>query len=245
MASPSRRAAIERVLRSLPLLPAEMERVQPLADQLEILAAAGPAPAPPRLRPGSAATVAKQLRELLRLSSSLADKLERGGGSARCRERLRNLLRELTSDTIQSIDKAIQAQSSAVNLAFMLNDLPKYLGAGDRPYGMTPPDDVKAAQLLRQIAEIAASAAPIGTPAGRPRDHYFMVVARIAARQYQILTGKEPTFSHGPRRADQDAVHGPFVDFGRELFAVMGIRRDALTYISQAAYELRGAGRKK
>jgi hypothetical protein len=238
-ASSARRADIERVLRSLHVLPAQVDRIHALADGLETLAAAGPQPAPPHLRPGSTRTVVKQLNDLRRLSSSLADKLERGGSFTRACEQLCLLLRTLTGDTRQSIDKS--AQTSTLNLAFIFNDLPKrLLDAGSM--------DMGALVLpLRQLAEIAGSAsaaAPKGTPSGRPPDHYTMAVARLAARQYQILTGNEPNFWQG-NRAGQDKVRGPFFDFARDLFAVMGIRHDALTYVSRAAFDLRGRGRKK
>jgi hypothetical protein len=69
---------------------------------------------------------------------------------------------------------------------------------------------------------------------------------RGLTKAYADLTGRQPTFTHhGAGTKDKDAVSGPYIDFARDMFAMLGIGRDALSYVAKAAYARRGKGRKK
>lgn len=80
---------------------------------------------------------------------------------------------------------------------------------------------------------------------GRPPNQQVHAIARLICSAYQQLTGHEPIFGHGKSGPDAPNVHGPFIDFSREVFAIMGIPHDALRYVSVAAYARRGRGRKQ
>ena len=80
---------------------------------------------------------------------------------------------------------------------------------------------------------------------GRLPDKRAHDIAGLLAGDYHDLTGSEPTFSVAAGREDDGRHYGPFLDFVREIFQVLNIRRDALGYASTAAFKLRGRGRKK
>jgi hypothetical protein len=247
------RANIERAIQALDLLPGKMDRAVALAGNLALLAK-GPQrgnkeshrkiDTPSRFLAGNDATVRKQLTELARRSRNHAERQERGGSAKRADEQLTKRILGLSTDTRNALEAALTGKHFPINLAAL---------APVRKDDGTP---VPAAWLehspfpdeLRQIAELAEAAlrrTPVGRRTGRPPNHHAMTVARILVRAYPELTGRPPTFSHGTSK-NEDPVHGAFYQFGRKVFRIIvGKHHNALSYLSRAAYELRGTGRKK
>ena len=88
---------------------------------------------------------------------------------------------------------------------------------------------------------------PMTRDVGRPQKRLAQNVANELADKYFIFTGKQPTFITATYegKEKQGTVYGPYLDFTREIFALLNITADPLSYASIAAHKLRGCGRKK
>ena len=80
---------------------------------------------------------------------------------------------------------------------------------------------------------------------GRLPDKRTHNITYTLALGFLNLTGNEPTFSTVAGKEGEGTVYGPFLDFVQEIFQILNIKRDALSYASVAAFKLRGRGRKK
>ena len=72
---------------------------------------------------------------------------------------------------------------------------------------------------------------------GRPQNRRAQNVADELARQYSILTGKRPTITVIAGREGEGTAEGPFLNFTREIFALLDINHNALHYARTAAHK--------
>lgn len=239
-------AALEARIRGLPIKPAETSRVIILTDTLALIGLnireGDNGTSPPHFREANADTTSKQLHELESRTRNLAMKIESGGLTTRAKEQLSRRITTLNASTISALSdlpmEIVDGQILSIDWAHFRLGLPSDLLAGNRI----------APQYLRLIADAAKRALQIQPPAqsvGRPVDNRARVVADILAKNYFKLTRLEPTFTVIAGRANEGEVSGPFLNFVRDVFALLNINRDATSYASHAARALRGKGRKK
>ena len=232
-------ARVEREIRKLPIRRGQKWRVPWLARDLVEMTAASPEP---HLRPANTATVDKQLVELRTRASRLARTIDCGARTNRARRQLALLIRGLFEDTIRALSEApwltVAGEPAPFNMAWF-RILPAALERGD-------PISAEALCIAARVAEAAINAQPKGTGAGAPPDRHSQAVADVLTKAYADLTGRQPTFTHhGAGTKDKDAVSGPFAEFARDMFAMLGMRPDASYYVARAAHARRGKGRKK
>jgi len=269
-----RHAEIEAAIRGLPILPEEEWQVRHIIDELCLRAAILSAPkgdgrAPPHPRPATRQMTLKELRELERRMFDLARKLERGVRTKRtqeplnrARERLARLVEGLHAPTLE----ALRCAPAFADINYFEDRLPnKLLADGSdlsalemRYWGklahLAGIEAVKAQAVAAQVAsgdplnDVFAMVPsllrlqadePRYDDVGRPPNRQVHAIADLIVEAY-ALAGQEPTFWQGNRRPA-----GPFIEFAREIFGIMGIRRDPLRYVSVAAFARRGRGRKQ
>lgn len=82
-------------------------------------------------------------------------------------------------------------------------------------------------EKLREIANRASRSdlkwAPEVFAGGRPKNHRAHAVGILLAYYYEMLTGKEPTRIVNAY-VDSDAPCGPFIDFVRDIFDIIGLK---------------------
>ncbi len=80
----------------------------------------------------------------------------------------------------------------------------------------------KLRTIAKKAAESDLSWVPEKLPGGRPQNRRSHAVATLLAYYYEMLTGKKPTRSVDPYKVS-DAAYGPFTDFVREIFKILGL----------------------
>ena len=120
---------IEAAVLRLPINDEQMPHVWQLVDYLALMGniikeRRGDLTLPARSRPATKAMVIKQLVELERRASDLAEKIDRKGGAKRAREQLARHIRELHSPTIAALSEAPE-----VITPYFVAELPAKLGA--------------------------------------------------------------------------------------------------------------------
>lgn len=266
-----RRAEIEAAIRGLPILPEEEWQVRHTVDELCLRAAIYAASqrngrVPPPIRPATRQMMIKELEEFERRAFDLAEKIERGDGSKRARERLKRareklarLIGGLHGPTIEALD-GVPVQGRAIlgvkHRSPMKLEDPLVLRALARAARIEAdkaravPDKAENADqleelfaMVRGLRRLEPDGPRYAGGVGRPPNRQVHAIADLITEAY-ALTGEETTFSQG-KRLNQDAVRGPFIEFASTIFAIMGIRHDALRYVSVAAFARRGRGRKR
>lgn len=211
--------------------------------------------------------------ELERRANDLAGKIEKGGGTTRAREQLARHIRNLQAPTLAALMNAppimVGGEQRLADIHYFSNGLPEKL---DREGATTSVELRFWAQIASEAAKGFASqtrrasidlhflrmfpnsarfdvAPPKVQEEGRPPDRNAQIVASTLAHNYALLTGKEPTLPTvsivGSDKGHVGTVYGEYLDFVKEIFRILNIKRDALRYASVAAYKLRGKGRKK
>jgi hypothetical protein len=235
-----------RILR-LPIREEDMWRVSPLADLLALIGLGidqqkGDGTAPPHFRSATAEMVLKELVSLERLADNLEKKLRANSDASAARKRLARQIQSLHEPTITALSDA----SSAVVDGQMVRIDWSYFRSG-LPHDLTS-DEKIAFTNMRLIADIANRAQRASAEVrtiGRSPDNRALAVANILARAYTNLTGHEQTFSTVVGTENEGQVYGPYLSLVTDIFKLLGIERDALSFASRAAFGLRGKGRKK
>jgi hypothetical protein len=240
-----RYAALEARIRALPPRDGEAFRAAVLTDELALIGlyvakAGGDGTAPAHFRAANEKTVAKELRALESRARNLADKIESGGRVSRAREQLAVLIDGLHGQTLETLAnlpmQATDGQALSIDWAYFRLGLPRDL----RAVGDISPN------ALRIFAVAARRALKIETEipnVGRPPDNRAIMVGNILAHGYFNLTGLEPTFTVFKGAANEGDLGGAFLAFVSDIFELLNIDRDAISYAGQAAYALRGKGR--
>jgi len=220
---------------------------------------------PRNLRLATKAIVVKELVKLEQRASDLANKIEKKGGTKRAREQLAQHIRELSFPTVAALSEApevitpyfqeglpnklerdesvtsreLRFWAQIANLATIEMRRP----AADRS------SETEHSEFFKRFPEAARIRVGFQPPrtqnVGRPQNRLAQNVADELARKYFIITGKQPTFSTVSGKEGEGEVYGQYLDFTREIFALLNIKVDPLSYASRAAYKLRGRGRKK
>jgi hypothetical protein len=226
-------------------------------------------PAP--FRPATHGMVIKELDELERRASDLANKIDRKGGTKRASAQLATHIRNLHRPTRLAL-----SESAQVIAPYFLEGLPDKLESREnltscelRFFAQTAKlanlalmkkrsvTDASSADVLPHSACLRAEAEEStvkGTPhaarapidfhwprmendVGRPQSRLAHNVAYELARKYLILTGTRPTIiiAGGEK---EGTPKGPFLDFIREIFDLLNIKRDALHYARTAIEQL-------
>ncbi len=186
--------------------------------------------------------VKKELGELEKRANDLANKIERGGRTKRAREQLAQHIREMRGPTITALSDAPAVvnggQQVLADTWYFKTGLPEKLDADE---------EITSAELKfwALIAKLAKDVPLKPRNVGRLPDRRTHNVAYALALGFLNLTGNEPTFSTVAGKEDEGTVYGPFLDFVQEIFQILNIKREALSYASVAAFKLRGRGRKK
>lgn len=238
---------IEAAVRRLPILHEQTYYVRHVVDYLALMGIifdeiGGDAALPFHFRPATAEMVKRELGELEKRAKDLASKIERGGRTKRAREQLARHIREMRGPTITALSDApavdYGGQQILADTWYFETRLPEKLEAGE---------EVAIAELRfwALIAKLAKDVLLKPRNVGRLPDKRVHSVANALASGYLNLTGNEPTFSTVAGKEGEGTVYGPFLDFVREVFQLLDIKRGALSYASTAAYKLRGSGRKK
>lgn len=205
----------------------------------------------------------------------MAKKIETKGSTARSRRQLAHHIEGLREPTITALgmpaNKSLRAgdrreaslmrrvedslgethgEQKALNeqglipISYLRNELPRELLTG------TNLPDSLFLRLAGQ-SEKAMDSALQGQTIGRPIDNRARGVANILAHAFADLTGRTPTFITVSGTEKEGEIRGPFLKFVRDVFEILGIDHDPLSYASRAAHKLRIArgderlGRKK
>jgi len=239
-------AEIQAAVNRLPVIREQAAYTSHLVDYLALMgniieAKGGDLTVSQDFRPATPEMVGKELAELESRFRDLADRIEQKRGATRARDQLVLLIQKLRGPTISALSDAppitVAGEQILVDSWHFRSGLPGRIAAGH----------VTSIELKMwsTIARLAASAPIKGTNVGRPANKLAHNVASELARKYRLLTGREPTFTSVVAADAYGETAGQFVDFAREIFALLKIKSDALTYASAGAHKLRGKGRKK
>ena len=242
-----RRAEIEAKILSLPIREENLPLVPLLADNLALIGMniaerKGDGTAPPHFRPATPRMVLKELVELRRLVESLETTLQVGGDEKAVRARLAKHIQSLHEPTIVALSDSSFAlsnkESVRIDTLYFRSTLARDLVNGEHV-------SLDYIRLLAGLATAAQRASIEVQSVGRLPDNRARAVANILAHQYKTLTGLDPTFSTVVDAADEGKVYGQFLSFVTDIFKLLNIERDALSFASRAAFRLRGKGRKQ
>jgi hypothetical protein len=237
---------IEAAVRRLPILHEQTCYVTHLVDYLALMGIiideiGGDDALPFYFRPATAEMVKRELGELEKRANDLANKIERGGRTKRAREQLARHIREMQGPTITALSDApavvYGGQQMLADTWYLETGLPEKLEAGEEVA-------ITELRFWALIAKLAKDVPLKPRSVGRLPNKRVHNIANTLARGYLNLTGNKPTFSVVVGKEGEGTVYGPFLDFVREVFQLLDIKRDALSYASTAAYKLRGSGRK-
>jgi hypothetical protein len=211
---------------------------------------------PPNLRPASKEMVMKELVELERRASDLANKIDRKGGTTRARAQLAKHIRELHLPTIAAMTEAPE-----VIAPYFEAKLPEKLERDidvtsremrfwaeiarlaaiemRRPEADRSSEDSEFAKMFPEAARIRVGfQRPKTRDVGRPQNRLAQNVANELARVF-MFTGKRPTVSTVIGSEKEGMAYGPFLDFTREIFALLYIEPHALFCARTAGRQLR------
>ncbi len=203
--------------------------------------------------------VINELVELEERANGLANKIDRKMRTKRAREQLAKHIRDLHLPTIAALSEApevitpyFEAQLpeklerdidvTSREMRFWA-EIAKLAAIEMRRPEADGSSEAEDSELSRRFPEAARVRVGFQRPrtrdVGRPQNRLAQNVANELAHKYFMLTGKQPTVSTVVGGENEGMPYGPFLDFTREIFALLNIEPDALHYARIAADRLR------
>ncbi len=247
----SPRSKIEAAVRGLQISaesPYVWQHVSDLIDYVALMGniieeKGGDLTLPPNLRPASKEMVIKELVELERRASDLANKIDRKGGTTRARAQLAKHIRELHLPTIaamteapeviapyfeaklpEKLERDIDVTSREMRFWAEIARLAAIEMRRPEADRSSEAEDSEFAKMFPEAARVRVGFQhPSTRNVGRPQNRLAQNVADELARKYFMFTGKRPTVSVVVGGEKDGMAYGPFLDFTREIFALQNI----------------------